>query len=232
MESEIDGILDPKNAKKDKENTEARLNSLKELLKSDNTEFNSNNHMIKNDDLPPSQNIQYIDYSEKNKEHLNIATDIITGFITNYVKSEELLNSIKLKSIKNQHIEKLANLQLLVENVKRNLIMIQEAIDGGDMSIEMFKLSIDQTRELGSRIEAVSKHIETCDLYWEKYASTFGLENKEEKIIREKEIATDSEEKPIVIDPNILNDMIDKRIKDVEDQKKAANDENKSKKKN
>jgi hypothetical protein len=235
MSEELDNIFDPENLKPkqkkdDKEMTEKRLNSLRELLKSDNTDFNADNHMIKNSDLPASENIAYIDYAQKEIEYNIAASEIINGFITNYVKSDELLNSVKLKSIRNQHIEKLANLQLLVGNIKRNLIMIQEAIDGGDMSIEMFKLSIDQTRELGSRIEAISKHIESCDTYWEKYASTFGLENKEEKIIREKEISSDDSSKTIVIDTTALNTLIDQKIKESDDKKREAEEKKNAKK--
>lgn len=229
MSDEIDNALQPDNlnSKKDKLNTEQRLKSLKELLNSDDVQFKPDQYKVKDGDFPATQNIQYIDYEQKDKEHRSYAEGIISGFIMNYVKSEELLNSVKLNNVKNQHIDKLANLKLLVDNTKRNLIMIQEAIDGGDMSVEMFKLSIDQTKELGSRIEAMGKHIESCENYWEKYAANYGLENKEAQIIQSKEISSeDNKNNTMIIDPNQLNKVIEQKIAEAEKKKEDLKKKN------
>jgi hypothetical protein len=225
MDNDLEDILGPEkpNSKKeDKAATDKRLNSLKELLKSDNTEFNADNHMVKNNDLPASQNVAYIDYAKKEEEHRLYASEVINGFITNYIKSEELLNSVKLNSIKNQHIDELSDLELMLRNTKRNLIMVQEAVDGGDMSIEMFKLVIETTKELGARVDARSKHVKNCDAYWEKYAAMFGLENKEEKIIRTNETSPDDKNKTVIIDPTALNALIEAKVKELDNKKKES----------
>lgn len=201
-------------------NTKNRLDSLKELLKSDNTNFNPSEHYPNSGDFP-SNNQRMIDYDSESNKCIEYATDIIDNIINNYVKSPDLLKSDKLNSIKNQHITKLAELEDLVRMSKRNLIMIQEAIDSGDLSTEMLRSAKDFMVENRNNIEARSKHINNCESYWENYASIYGLESKDDEIVRNSEKNDESNtSNHIITDISKLNDIIDKQMEEMKNRNK------------
>lgn len=204
-----------------KNNTKNRLDSLKELLKSDNTNFNPSEHYPNNGDFPRSNNVKLIDYEEEKEKCIIYATDIIDNIINNYVKSSDLLKSDKLNSIKTQHITKLAELEDLVRMSKRNLVMIQEAIDSGDLSTEMLRSAKDFMVENRNNIEARSKHINNCETYWENYAAIYGLESKDDEIVRKSEKSEESETtNHIITDISKLNDIIDKQMEEMKSRNK------------
>lgn len=205
---------------KDKQTTtKDKLNALKDLLKLDNTQFNTDDHLVQIGDFPSSQNIKVINYEDEYKKCVEYATDNITSIIINYIKSPELLKSDKLNKVKSQHIDKLADLEDLVRKAHHNLIMVQEAIDAGDMSSDMFKFAKEFMGEKRNSIEAKSKHLDKCEIYWENYAAIYGLESKDDEIVRKTEVKEDTEQKVQIFNISELNDIIDAQLKDKKDQK-------------
>ncbi len=188
--------------------TRNRLDALKELLKSDSVTFDSNSHMPQPNDFPASSAAKMINYDDEDEICLAYAEATMSAIIENYIKSEELLNSVKLKSIKALHVNKLAELQMLVRNSKRNMIMMQEGIDAGDMSKDMFNGVREYQVEMRTNIEHRSKHVDKCELYWENYAVRYGMENKEEEIMRKAEVKEDKGEKMTIISQSDLNKAI------------------------
>ena len=92
--------------------------------------------------------------------------------------------------------------------------MLQEGIDAGDMAPEMFKMVKEFSMDMRANIDARSKHIESCETYWRNYASMYGLENKEEEIIRKTETKEDEGPKKTITDITSLNDMIEKKMRE------------------
>lgn len=220
MSDSIDGILgvnDNEEPKKDKiakvqTNVKSRLESLKSLLSSDDTDFNTKDHLMTPGDFPVSSNIKLIDYVDEDKKCLEYAEDNINALLLNYIKSESLLQSEKLNKIKNMHITKLAELEGLVRMVHRNLVMVQEAIDAGDLSSDMLKFAKEYMVEKRNCIEARSKHMDKCEKYWENYAAIYGLESKDDEIIRKTEVSTEQDEKTMIMDITQLNEIIDAQV--------------------
>lgn len=233
MENEIDGILDPENNKiklsKKQESTKNRLDGLKELMKSDNVHFNSSEHLPGPFDFPVNTNIRLIDYSNEDTICNSMATETIDAIILNYIHSEGLLNADKLKSIKKGQINKLADLELLVRNSKRNMILLQEGIDSGDMGKDMFDGVQKFQVEMRTNIEARSKHIDKCEIYWDNYSKMYGLENKEEEIIRKTESKIEEIDKKTIFNQTDLNLLIEKQME--ENKKKMETSKSNSKKK-
>lgn len=213
----INDPLNTHNIKKDKisktqSSVQNRLNSLKDLLKSDDTQFNTDDHIMKPGDIPASSNIKLIDYEDEDKKCLEYAKDNIEAILLNYIKSDSLLKSEKLNKIKTQHITKLAELEGLVRMVHRNLVMVQEAIDAGDLSSDMLKFAKEYMVEKRNCIEARSKHMDKCEIYWQNYGEAHGLESKEDEIVRTTETVGANEEKHMIMNITELNDIIDKQV--------------------
>lgn len=212
-----------------KNNSKNRLDSLKELLKSDTaTDFNPKDHYPNNGDFPISNNNKMINYEDEEAKSIVYAENVINDIISNYVKSDDLLKSNKLISIRNQHVTKLAELEDLVRMSKRNLVMIQEAIDSGDLSTEMLRSAKDFMVENRNNIEARSKHIDKCEDYWNNYASMYNLESKEEEIVRNNEKNDDTlKTNHIIMDISKLNDIIDKQVSEIKSRDKEKRKNNK-----
>jgi len=226
--SDIDDIIQPDNLDdkgnidskprgtkigKNNNNTLNKLDSLRFLLQEDDVKFNANDHLPQPGDFPVSQNIKLVDYNAEDIICLEEATGVIDSIILNYIKSDSLLNSDKVMKIKNNHIKTLAELDGLVKSCKTYKIMIQEGIDAGDMSPEMFKMHKEYSMDMRAGIDARSKHIEKCEIYWKNYALMYGLENKEEEIIRKTESKEDEGPKKTITDITSLNELIEKKMK-------------------
>lgn len=156
--------------------------------------------------------------------HTEFATQAINSIIQTYIKSDSLLNSPRLKGLKETHIMKYGKLLLMLENTESNLIKLQENIDGGDMSKEMFDNVRNYQIEMRANLKEIDIHLDKCDQYWDNYAEMYGFENQEDKIIQETEKPADTNQKQI-IDMSDLTNMIrnqlqEQKNKESEDRKK------------
>lgn len=189
--------------------TKKRLDDLKSMLESDPIDFNSDNHDAFDADFPTnSNNIKYIDYSEEKKNHKEFSEQVISNIITNYVKSEKLLASPRLKDLKQKDIMKYSQLLLLNNIAESNLIKIQESIDCGDMSKDMFTMVNQTQKELREIMTDIDKHLDKCEKYWEKFSEQYGLEIEEEKIVQETETKEDNTIKRTIIDMSKLSESV------------------------
>lgn len=223
----IDDVLNPDNlnnsGKIDKVNkgdkvsakqqaTRSRLESLKDLLKSDTVDFNTNDHLPNAGDFPQSTGGKVINYEDEDKKDLDKAEETIIAIINNYISNDKIKELDKVKGVIKSHITKLADLELLVRNSKRNMIMLQEAIDIGDMGKDMFDGVYKFQGEMRTNIEARSKHIDKCEIYWENYSKQFGLDTKEEEVIRKTEVKEDDKEKTNIFSITDLNRIIEEKM--------------------
>lgn len=194
--------------------TRNRLESLAELLKSDDTQFDASKHLPNMNDFPGSERtVKMIDYEEEDRICLQYAEETIDSIIWNYIKSQDLLTGDKLKSIRKQHVSKLAELQYLVRNSKRNMTMLQEGIDAGDMGKDMFTGVREYQVEMRTNIEHRSRHVDKCEKYWEEYSVRYGLENKEEEIMRKAEVKDETTVKTTIMSQSELNSAIEEKMK-------------------
>jgi len=219
MESqdEIDGILDPKNTTFEKDHE--RREALRSLLQSDPIKFPITDHLANPDDFPSSIGAKSVDHIEEKLGHTSYATIVVEGFIDNYIKDPKLLNSPKLLKMKQKHIEDIAELQFIVKNTERNLISVQESIDAGDVSIEMFKLSREISADLRASIKDRSIFYDKSEQYWQEYADRYGLTSNEEEIIKQSD--ANQESKTIILDQSILNKTIERQLAEKEARKKS-----------
>ncbi len=188
-----------------------KLAELKDLLHSDPHTLNAADVAPNLDELPQSENIKYIDYDEVKKGHTEYATKLINSIVANYVSNEKLRATEKVEGIIAEHIKTLAEYERLVGNSERNLTTIQEAIDGGDMSKDMWGLARDYSMEMRNNIEARGKHITFCEKYWKDYALNHAQEVIEEKIVDENK-ALETDEQVVIIDTRSINDIIQGQI--------------------
>lgn len=202
--------------------TKTKLDDLKALLQADPVTIDTASMMADTDKLPQSLNLKVVDYEVEKQLHHAYAVDNIDSIILNYIQTEKVLEGEKLKNVRQQHITKLSELQFLVKNSERNMILLQEAIDGGDMSKEMFDTLRSFQVEMRHNIEARSKHMDKCELYWEDYAEKYGLGSAEEKTIMETEVKTDETSKHTITDMKSLNDMIQQKMDDAKNKKKEG----------
>jgi hypothetical protein len=226
----LDNILQPDNTGDEKkktkdDSTKNRLNGLKELLKADPVNLNTGDLLANHADFPASQQAKYIDYVQEKKNHTDFAKQVITNIIETYVKSKKLLDSPRLKDLKQKDIIKYSRLLLLVQISEENLIKLQESIDGGDMSKEMFDSVNKSQKEMRDNMEAEEKHLDKCEKYWSNYASIYGLENSEEKIVQEVEAKDDTTVKRTIIDMSKLSELIQDNLQK-EKAKNKLNDDN------
>lgn len=234
----IDSILSTENGdeeksdkkKKAKENsTQNRLEGLKAILIADPLHLDTNNLLANPADFPAPQQTKYIDYMEEKKSHTEFSLQVITNIIENYVKSKQLLDSPRLKDLKQKDVIKYSRLLLLVQISEDNLIKLQESIDGGDMSKEMFDSVNKAQKEMRDNMEAEEKHLDKCEKYWSAYASLYGFENTEEKIVQESESKDDSVKKHLIIDMSKLSELIQDNLqkeKDINTQRDKDNKKN------
>ena len=198
--------------------TKTKLDDLKALLQADPIKIDIDSMTPDMDKFPVSQNMRVVDHAANKILYEAYATDNIDSIILNYITSEKVLNGDKLKNVRRQHITKLAELQFLVKNSENNTITLQEAIDGGDLSKELFDTVKSFMAEMRANIEARSKHLDKCEMYWEVYAERYGLENAEEKVIQETEVKPTEEKKHIVTDMKSMNDAIQAKMDDIKKQ--------------
>lgn len=225
----LDNLLQPDNEGEEKkkskdDSTKNRLNGLKELLKADPVNLNTDSLLANHADFPASQQAKYIDYVQEKKNHTAFALQAISNIIETYVKSKQLLDSPRLKDLKQKDVIKYSRLLLLVQISEDNLIKLQESIDGGDMSKEMFDSVNKAQKELRDNMDAEEKHLDKCEKYWSNYATIYGLENSEEKIVQETEAKDDTTVKRTIIDMSKLSEMIQDNLQK-EKQKNKINDE-------
>ena len=213
---------DKKPSKKDRdESTKNRLNGLKEMLKADPVQLNTDGLLANPNDFPASQQLKYIDYVQEKKSHSEFSRQVITNIIETYVKSAKLLESPRLKDLKQKDIIKYSRLLLLVQISEDNLIKLQESIDGGDMSKEMFDSVNKAQKEMRDNMDAEEKHLDKCEQYWSNYASIYGLENSEEKIVQETEIKEDTSKKHTIIDMSRLAELIQDNLQKEKEKNKS-----------
>lgn len=215
--------MDDKKNKND--NTKSRLKDLKDLMSSDPVQLDTKDlipdtifsKIDKNDE---SVNvIKYIDYDDVKQNHKEFAEQSITNIITTYIKSEKLLDSPRLKDLKQTDILKYIRLLLMLTISESNLIKLQEFIDCGDMSKEMFDSVNKAQQELRSNMKALDEHLNKCETYWKNYSIQYGFENDEEKIVQESEIDNNTEEKLTIIDMSKLTDIINERQDEMKKEK-------------
>lgn len=240
----IDGLLEPDNLNDDKKSekksnkikksstsaTQSRLADLKELMKADPVQLDTDNLLPSRNDFPESENIKYIDYDQEKKNHHEFANQAIGNIIKTYIKSENLLDSPRLKDLKQNDVLKYSRLLLMLSISESNMIRLQESIDGGDMSKEMFDSINKAQQEVRSNIKAVDEHLNKCENYWKNYSEMFGFENEEEKIVQETSIKDNGEDenKRVIVDMSKLTNIIHERqeqIKKEEEAKKKKEDE-------
>lgn len=204
----LDTLLQPEDDKvkrpKD-ESTKNRLNNLKELLKGDPLQLDTNALQANPDDFPVSQQASYVDYTDEKTKHLEFATQVITNIIETYIKFEL---SPRLKDMKQKDIIKYSKLLLLASISESNLIKLQESVDGGDMSKDMFDSVNKAQSEMRENMATEEKHLDKCEKYWKDYGETYGIVNAEEKIVQEQEVKDDGAKKHIIIDMSKLSETI------------------------
>jgi len=229
--SDIDDILKPDNlnndnaTKKDKNATKSRLNDLKALLDADPVQLNTDDFDADNADFPGSSMIKFIDYDLEKQNHKNFAEQAISNIILTYVKSPKLLESPRLKDLKKLDVFNYGSLLLTYYISEANLIRVQENIDGGDMSKEMFDSVNKAQQEFRANLNAINVMLEKCEKYWKLFSETYGLENEEEKIVQESEIKSDTNVKRTIVDmskltQNIHNIMDQKKEEEKQERKK------------
>lgn len=219
-----DGV-NPKTTKRVND-TKDKLADLKATLQSDPIFFDPANHDAFDADFPTTDNtVKFVDYiNDRIPAHIEFATNAINSIISTYVKSDSLLNSPRLKGLKEIHILNYSKLLLMLENTEANLIKLQENIDGGDMSKEMFDNVRNYQIELRANLKEVNTHLDKCDSYWENYAEMYGFENQEDKIIQETEKPVETNQKQIIdmadLTNMIRNQMEEQKLKESEERKK------------
>lgn len=228
----IDEVLGPEEtgsdeSQKKKNPTKERLQSLKEMLDSDPVKINTDNLLLNPLDMPASQNIKVIDYIDEKVKHHEYASRVITNIVKTFIKSPKLLESPRLIDLVDQQIVKYARLLLLTDMSERNLITLQEAIDSGDMSTEVFETNMRAQSSVSTHESNCDKHITMCEKYWATYADQYGMENEETKIVQETEVKTDEKNRMILNATDIIE-----RIRNTnQPQKYAPEEEKKDKKK-
>lgn len=214
--SDIDNILDPVNdgaAKpavpkiKKVSPTKERLDELEAILHSDPHKFDPSSFTADQSDLPMSTDIKYIDYDEKKKNHKDYAEQVILNIVKTYVKNPKTLEAPRVKDLQQNDVRKYARLLLMEEISEANLIQLQETIDGGDPSKEMFDSVNKAQQELRNNMNAIDTLLNKCDTYWKNYAATFGFENEEEKIAAESD-TKDNDDKRVIVSQSQLTENI------------------------
>lgn len=215
----------------------SRLKDLKEQLKSDDIQLNTEDLYASPDEFPTSPNNdsdeyaeKYIDYVAEQKKHTEFATQVINNIVTTYVKSPELLNSNRLRDLKQQDILDYSFILLMINIANKNLIKLQELIDSGDMSKEAFDSVTKAAKELRDNMKLKTEHLTKCEKYWDNYSSTYGLGNEEQKIAtRVTDKNKENETKTSIVNPQELIEIIQKQQEQMK-QNLKDNKQNKVKK--
>lgn len=170
-----------------------RLRDLKEQLNSSELQLNTDELYADKAEFPNNNNdegsesgseYKYIDYTEEQKSHTEFATQVINNIVSTYV-NKDLLNSNRLKDLKQQDILDYSYTLLMINIANKNLIKLQESIDSGDMSKEAFDSVQKAAKELRDNMKMKSEHLSKCEKYWDNYSKNYDLGNEEEKIITE-----------------------------------------------
>jgi hypothetical protein len=236
----IDDILKPDNLNNSKKSaldtTKSKLANLKELIKSDPVQLNTNDLFPKIGDFPDNSNsIKYIDYIDEMKNHKEFAEQSVNNIVLTYVKSLSLLDSPRLKDLKQNDILKYSRILLMLSISESNLLRLQESIDGGDMSKEMFDSVNKAQQELRANMKVLDEHLNKCESYWKIYAELYGFENEEEKIVKQTEEKIDDADKRVIVDMSKLTDLIhakQEQLKKEEETKKNIVEQEYQKNKN
>jgi len=209
-------MADDNDAKKLK----SKLKDLKEQLESDSVQLNTDELYASQDEFPNNNSEEkYIDYVEENKEHNKFSEQVIDNIVKTYVKNEKLLNSNRLKDLKQQDILDYANILLMISISKSNLIKLQESIDSGDMSKEAFDSVNKAAKELRDNMKMKSDLLSSCEKYWSNYSEKYGFENEEEKIASESTIK-DNEKQTKIVDTDKLIETIQKQQEEMRENTK------------
>jgi uncharacterized membrane protein len=201
-------------------NLKDKLESLKDInnanhvdldtsaLYADKDDFPVNDVLVGNSNNPDGQG--YVDYKLEKENFSLIAEQTVDNIIRTYIKSDKLLNSSRLMDLKQYDIRKYSRLILMTDISERNLLSIQENIDLGDLSKEMFDSINKAQTDLRKNMEELDKHLAKMEKYWGDYASKYGFENEEEKIANED--ATNADDSNFIIDQTSLIEGIHNRL--------------------
>ena len=204
----------------DSKKLKSKLKDLKEQLESDSVQLNTDELYASQDEFPNNNSEEkYIDYVEENKEHNKFSEQVIDNIVKTYVKNEKLLNSNRLKDLKQQDILDYANILLMISISKSNLIKLQESIDSGDMSKEAFDSVNKAAKELRDNMKMKSDLLSSCEKYWSNYSEKYGFENEEEKIASESTIK-DNEKQTKIVDTDKLIETIQKQQEEMRENTK------------
>lgn len=208
----------------DKQEKINKLNSLKAQIMGSSVSFEpsvfeANTSELSNsfEDIEPPVN-----YNEKKNEFNKIAEEEITSIIEIYVKEQKLLNSARIRSKKNNYIRKYTMLLLIIDMYEMNLISIQEGIDTGDRSKDMYDLINKTGAEISKRTLEIDKLLNDCEDFFENYSERFGIESEEEKIVSETTSLDDSEDDVTITTMANIVDMINTQIEEIEKNKKES----------
>lgn len=213
-------IVNDNNKQKKDDSTKNRLNNLKEMLKSDPIQLDTNALQANTNDFPVSQQVKYINYIDEKKNHNDFAIQVITNIIETYVKFEL---SPRQKDLKQKDIIKYAKILLMSQISEDNMIKLQESIDGGDMSKDMFDSVNKAQQEVRNNMEAEEKHLDKCEKYWKNYGENYGIINTEEKIVQENKDGDGNEKKTIIMDMAQLAETIQAQLQKEKEKNKAQN---------
>lgn len=201
-----------------------RLRDLKEQLNSSDLQLNTDDLYASNDEFPNNNDhknddeFKYIDYLKEQKSHTEFATQVINNIVTTYIKNTELLNSSRLKDLKQQDILDYSYTLLMINIANKNLIKLQESIDSGDMSKEAFDSVQKAAKEMRENIKLKSEHLSKCEKYWDNYSKNYGLGNEEEKIVTEDSDKKNKDKEQVkIIDPVALIETIKKQQEDMKE---------------
>lgn len=224
---DLDSILQPDNSddkKNERNKIKSRLNDLKEQLKADPVLLNTDELTPAIGDFPETSQAKYIDYDSERNNYKIFASNVITNIVKTYIHSEKLLESPRLKDLKADDIEKYTRILLMLNISEANLLKLQESIDGGDMSKEMFDSVVKAQQDLRANMKSKDDHLKNCEIYWKNYAEMFGLENEEEKIIQANNKEDDTDTKRVIVDmsnlTNLIHQTMEEKTKENTKQKK------------
>lgn len=216
-DQQSDNSFDIRQSQKKESSTKSRLENLKELLKADPVQLNTADLLARPIDFPVSQQVKYIDYTVEKQSHIEFSRQVISNIIETYVKFEL---SPRLKDMKQKDIIKYSKLLLLAQISEENMIKLQESIDDGDMSKDMFDSVNKAQKEMRDNMAAEENHLDKCEKYWCDYAANYGLATTEEKIVQDNEIKDDSEKKHVIIDMSKLAELIQDNLQKEKDKNK------------
>jgi hypothetical protein len=203
---------------------------LEDLLKQlDSTSFKAADYMINKNELPKFEPTK--DYEQEIEVDYNeVCIKIVNNIASNYIMSDALLSTEKNIDMKNDQAKKLAEVQFLISMVKTNLIRVQEALDSGDISPDLFRINLSYIKEMRESMNERSNHIKTIEKYWSDRSDMLGIETTQEDI----SLASDSEaqknksnkddnKNKVIMNTRDMNDFMENLMLKEKEKNKANN---------